>query len=78
MCMWLGSVVRHWFQVYIFFKVVHFTLLGEIKALAGCDLLTISPKLLEELESSSEPLTQYLTVKNGTSLLYLLVITFYE
>lgn len=45
----------------------HFTLLklGEIKALAGCDLLTISPKLLEELELSNEPLTEYLTVKNG-------------
>jgi len=39
--------------------------LGEIKALAGCDLLTISPKLLEELELSNEPLTEYLTVKNG-------------
>lgn len=39
--------------------------LGEIKALAGCDLLTISPKLLEELELSSEPLIEYLTVKNG-------------
>ncbi|XP_025415143.1 probable transaldolase [Sipha flava] len=37
----------------------------EIKALAGCDLLTISPKLLEELELSNEPLTEYLTVKNG-------------
>lgn len=42
--------------------------LGEIKALAGCDLLTISPKLLEELELSYEPLTQYLTVKNGKQL----------
>ncbi|KAF0773603.1 putative transaldolase, partial [Aphis craccivora] len=39
--------------------------IGEIKALAGCDLLTISPKLLEELELSNEPLTEYLTVKNG-------------
>lgn len=29
---------------------------GEIKALAGCDLLTISPKLLEELENSKEDL----------------------
>ncbi|VVC34763.1 Hypothetical protein CINCED_3A015868 [Cinara cedri] len=42
--------------------------IGEIKALAGCDLLTISPKLLEELESTNEPLTQYLTVKNGKNL----------
>lgn len=27
---------------------------GEITELAGCDLLTISPKLLEELEKSNE------------------------
>lgn len=27
---------------------------AEIKALAGCDLLTISPKLLGELEASNE------------------------
>lgn len=40
-------------------------MLGEIKALAGCDLLTISPKLLEELELSNDVLTEYLTVKNG-------------
>ncbi|XP_050437890.1 probable transaldolase [Adelges cooleyi] len=38
---------------------------GEIKALAGCDLLTISPKLLEELDNTNEPLTEYLSVKNG-------------
>ena len=29
---------------------------GEIIALAGCDLLTISPKLLEELQNSTEPI----------------------
>jgi len=34
---------------------------GEIIALAGCDLLTISPKLLGELEASSEPVVQKLT-----------------
>merc|ERR1739848_928799 len=28
---------------------------GEVLALAGCDLLTISPKLLAELEASNEP-----------------------
>lgn len=48
--------------------------------MAGCDLLTISPKLLEELELSNEPLTEYLTVKNGKHLFefgffFLLVIT---
>ncbi|XP_050523849.1 probable transaldolase [Daktulosphaira vitifoliae] len=40
---------------------------GEIKALAGCDLLTISPKLLEELDNSNDQLTEYLSVKNGKS-----------
>lgn len=34
--------------------------IGEITELAGCDLLTISPKLLEELASSQEPLTRKL------------------
>ena len=29
---------------------------GEIKELAGCDLLTISPQLLSELENSNEAL----------------------
>lgn len=29
---------------------------GQIKALAGCDLLTISPELLTELQNSTEPL----------------------
>lgn len=30
---------------------------GQIKALSGCDLLTISPNLLAELQASSAPLT---------------------
>jgi transaldolase len=34
---------------------------GEIIALAGCDLLTISPKLLKELHDSSEPLERALS-----------------
>ena len=29
---------------------------GEIKELVGCDLLTISPSLLEELQNDLEPL----------------------
>lgn len=29
---------------------------GEIRELAGCDLLTISPKLLQELAASDQPL----------------------
>jgi transaldolase len=34
---------------------------GEIVALAGCDLLTISPDLLEKLEGSHEPLPRVLS-----------------
>ncbi len=38
---------------------------GEIIELAGCDLLTISPGLLSELENSKENITPKLTVKNA-------------
>ena len=34
---------------------------GEIRELAGCDLLTISPSLLEELQNATEPLEQRLS-----------------
>lgn len=34
---------------------------GEILALAGCDLLTISPSLLAELEAGNEPVIPHLT-----------------
>jgi len=34
--------------------------LGELEALAGCDRLTISPQLLDELARSHEPLTRRL------------------
>jgi transaldolase len=30
--------------------------IGQIRALAGCDLLTISPELLAQLQASEEPL----------------------
>ena len=33
---------------------------GEITELAGCDYLTIAPKLLEELKNSSEPVPKKL------------------
>lgn len=35
--------------------------LGEIEGLAGCDRLTISPQLLEELDNSQEALSRRLT-----------------
>lgn len=34
--------------------------IGEIRELAGCDLLTISPKLLKELEKSTSPIEKVL------------------
>ena len=34
--------------------------IGQIQALAGCDLLTISPELLAELAATSEPLVRQL------------------
>lgn len=36
---------------------------GEVKALAGCDLLTISPGLLAELSQDHSPVTAMLTVE---------------
>ncbi|XP_023171798.2 probable transaldolase [Drosophila hydei] len=39
--------------------------IGEIKALAGCDLLTISPSLLKELENDDVVLKTALSVSNA-------------
>src|SRR6202161_4436585 len=41
--------------------------IGEIKELAGCDLLTIAPKLLEELQSTEGDLPRKLDPKNSQS-----------
>ena len=38
---------------------------GEIKALAGCDYLTISPKLLDELEQSKDQIIKTLDVETA-------------
>lgn len=38
---------------------------GQITALAGCDLLTISPSLLAELDASSEDVNPHLTVESA-------------
>lgn len=37
---------------------------GEIIALAGCDKLTIAPKLLDELKASHEPFPRVLDASN--------------
>lgn len=42
--------------------------IGEIKELAGCDLLTIAPKLLEELNSTEGDLPRKLDPKNSESM----------
>jgi transaldolase len=42
--------------------------IGQITALAGCDLLTISPELLGQLAASDAPLTQALTADAAQSL----------
>jgi transaldolase len=42
--------------------------IGEIQQLAGCDLLTISPKLLEELEANQEPLPRKLDPANAKNM----------
>ncbi|KAM7342739.1 transaldolase [Cochliomyia hominivorax] len=39
--------------------------IGEIKALAGCDLLTIGPSLLKELENDSEEVLPQLNAKQA-------------
>ncbi len=41
---------------------------GQILALAGCDLLTISPELLEQLRQSNEPVTRRLDAAHARSL----------
>lgn len=41
--------------------------LGEIEALAGCDRLTISPKLLAELEADSTPLARQLQPQQASA-----------
>jgi transaldolase len=40
---------------------------GEIKALAGCDYLTIAPKLLEELKNSSDPVPKKLDASDASA-----------
>lgn len=57
-------------QIYNYFKAygyktevmgASFRNIGEIQALAGCDLLTISPDLLEELSNETAPLERQLS-----------------
>ena len=43
---------------------------NEIKGLVGCDLLTISPKLLEELDKDFDQLEVQLSKEIGTCMGY--------
>ena len=61
-------------QIYAYYKQhgvatevmgASFRNIGQIAALAGCDLLTISPDLLAELAASNEPLVRTLDPKAG-------------
>lgn len=40
---------------------------GQVKALAGCDLLTISPGLLSELSQDHSTVMETLTLEKGTN-----------
>ena len=60
-------------QIFQHFKQYHYATvvmgasfrnIEEIRELAGCDRLTISPQLMEELQKSNLPLMQKLTTKN--------------
>jgi transaldolase len=56
---------RHGYQTEV--MGASFRNLGEITELAGCDLLTIAPKLLAELEASQAELPRKLDAKNTTA-----------
>ena len=52
-----GTSIYNYYKKYDYSTVVmgaSFRNVGEVLALAGCDLLTISPKLLSDLEQSTE------------------------
>lgn len=49
--------------------------IGEITELAGCDLLTISPKLLEELDSTEGPLPRKLDPRRAMAMVGIEKIT---
>jgi len=45
-----------------------FRSVGELKELAGCDYVTVAPKLLKELKGSHDPVTKKLNASDATSL----------
>jgi transaldolase len=64
------TAIYNYYKQYGYNTVVmgaSFRNIGEIIELAGCDLLTIAPKLLNELRATEGSLTTKLTVENVTS-----------
>ncbi|GGO81133.1 transaldolase [Marinobacterium nitratireducens] len=68
--------VRSVSRIYQYYKQHHydtvvmgasFRNIGEIQSLAGCDRLTISPALMQELEQSTTPLERRLNPDNAVS-----------
>ena len=66
--------VRSVSQIYTYYKKfdisteimgASFRNLGQIRALAGCDLLTISPELLAQLQQTEEPLVRALPAEQS-------------
>ncbi len=53
--------VAHVRSPVVLYQGASFRNAGEIRALAGCDKLTISPKLLDELKASTEPFDRKLS-----------------
>src|ERR1700733_4171596 len=66
-----GTRIYNYFKKFGYKTVVMgaiFRNIGEIRELAGCDVLTIAPKLLEELESTEGDLPRKLDPKNAQSM----------
>jgi len=64
------STIYNYYKKYDYKTIVmgaSFRNVSEITELAGCDYLTISPKLLEDLSKSNEPIVQKLSVANAKS-----------
>ncbi|WP_022944822.1 transaldolase [Pseudoalteromonas ruthenica] len=61
--------IYHYFKEYGYDTIVmgaSFRNIGEIQHLAGCDRLTISPALLDQLANTDAPLATKLTAKSAT------------
>ena len=65
------TAIYNYYKKYGFETIVmgaSFRNTGEILQLAGCDRLTISPKLLDQMSASTEPLTKHLDAEAASSM----------